>query len=138
MSRHRTGTPEEHLVARLELLEAEKELTQRSDELARRRQALPWVPIEKEYVFDTEDGEQRGGDLGSRARGREHRRGAALHCGLGDTRHAHRIRPGDVSRLALFRRRRRTRRGGESRQTASAGRPPDDPVGRDRGVGRRR
>ena len=54
MSGHRTGTSEEHLAARLELLEAEKELTRRRDELARQRQALPWVSIEKEYVFDTE------------------------------------------------------------------------------------
>jgi predicted dithiol-disulfide oxidoreductase (DUF899 family) len=55
---HTTGSSEEHLVARLELLEAEKELTRRGDELARRRRELPWVPIEKEYVFDTDDGEQ--------------------------------------------------------------------------------
>ena len=43
---HTTGSSEEHLVARLELLEAEKELTRRGDELARRRRELPWVPIE--------------------------------------------------------------------------------------------
>jgi predicted dithiol-disulfide oxidoreductase (DUF899 family) len=42
----------------LELLEAEKDLTRRSDELARRRRQLPWVPVEKEYVFDTADGEK--------------------------------------------------------------------------------
>jgi FAD/FMN-containing dehydrogenase len=40
----------------LELLEAEKELTRRSDELAQQRHELPWVPIEKEYVFETDDG----------------------------------------------------------------------------------
>ena len=51
-----TGTREEWLTARLELLAAEKELTHRSDEVARRRQALPWVPVEKEYRFDTDDG----------------------------------------------------------------------------------
>jgi predicted dithiol-disulfide oxidoreductase (DUF899 family) len=50
------GTPEHHLAARLELLEAEKELTRRSDELARRRRQLPWVRVEKEYLFDTPDG----------------------------------------------------------------------------------
>jgi len=55
---HATGSSEEHLAARLELLEAEKELTRRGDELARRRRELPWVPIEKEYVFDTDDGER--------------------------------------------------------------------------------
>jgi len=50
------GTREEWLAARLELLEAEKELTRRSDELAQRRQQLPWVRVEKEYRFDTEEG----------------------------------------------------------------------------------
>jgi predicted dithiol-disulfide oxidoreductase (DUF899 family) len=58
MTAHRIGTAEEHLQARLELLEAEKELTRQGDELARRRRALPWVPVEKTYVFDTEDGEK--------------------------------------------------------------------------------
>ena len=53
---HRTGTPEEWLAARLELLEAEKELTRRSDEVARQRQSLPWVPVEKQYRFETPDG----------------------------------------------------------------------------------
>jgi predicted dithiol-disulfide oxidoreductase (DUF899 family) len=53
---HRTGTREEWLAARLELLEAEKELTRRGDELARRRQELPWVLIDKDYRFDTDEG----------------------------------------------------------------------------------
>ena len=52
MTKHKTGTREEWLVARLELLEVEKELTRRSDELARRRQKLPWVRIDKEYQFE--------------------------------------------------------------------------------------
>lgn len=52
----RVGTREEWLAARLELLEREKELTRMSDELARQRAELPWVPIEKEYRFDTGDG----------------------------------------------------------------------------------
>ncbi len=47
---------EEWLAARLELLEAEKEFTRRSDEVARRRQELPWVRIEKEYRFETDEG----------------------------------------------------------------------------------
>jgi len=51
-----TGTREEWLTARLELLDAEKELTRRSDELARKRQALPWVRVEKDYQFDTDQG----------------------------------------------------------------------------------
>jgi predicted dithiol-disulfide oxidoreductase (DUF899 family) len=58
-----TGTREEWLAARLELLEAEKELTRRSDELARQRQALPWVRIEKEYRFDAEDSDVSLADL---------------------------------------------------------------------------
>jgi predicted dithiol-disulfide oxidoreductase (DUF899 family) len=56
MTEHTIGTREEWLAARLELLEAEKELTRRSDELARRRQELPWVRIDNEYRFETEEG----------------------------------------------------------------------------------
>jgi predicted dithiol-disulfide oxidoreductase (DUF899 family) len=56
MTTHTTGTRDEWLAARLELLEAEKELTRKSDELAQRRQELPWVRIDKEYRFDTEEG----------------------------------------------------------------------------------
>ena len=56
MPEHRVGTREEWLAARLALLEREKELTRASDELARQRQELPWVPVEKEYRFETEDG----------------------------------------------------------------------------------
>jgi predicted dithiol-disulfide oxidoreductase (DUF899 family) len=56
MTNHATGTREEWLEARLELLTAEKELTRRGDEVARRRLALPWVPIEKEYGFETDGG----------------------------------------------------------------------------------
>ena len=57
MTDHKTGTREQWLTARLELLEAEKALTRRSDELARRRQELPWVRVEKDYRFTTEDGD---------------------------------------------------------------------------------
>jgi predicted dithiol-disulfide oxidoreductase (DUF899 family) len=60
---HPTGTREQWLAARLELLEAEKELTRRSDELAKRRQELPWVRIDKEYRFDTEEGSVSLADL---------------------------------------------------------------------------
>jgi predicted dithiol-disulfide oxidoreductase (DUF899 family) len=56
MTDHKTGTREEWLAARLELLEAEKELTRRSDQLARSRQELPWVRIDKEYRFETDEG----------------------------------------------------------------------------------
>src|SRR5271167_5114376 len=63
MGDHRTGTPEEWLAARLELLEAEKELTRRGDEVARLRRELPWVPIEKEYRFETDEGPASLADL---------------------------------------------------------------------------
>jgi predicted dithiol-disulfide oxidoreductase (DUF899 family) len=63
MTDHKTGTREEWLAARLELLEAEKALTRRSDELARRRQELPWVRVEKDYRFTTEDGDASLRDL---------------------------------------------------------------------------
>ena len=63
MAEHRTGTPQQWLSARLELLAAEKELTRRGDELARMRQELPWVPIEKDYTFDTDDGKKSLRDL---------------------------------------------------------------------------
>ena len=56
MTEHKVGTREEWLAAGNELLEREKELTRRNDELARERRELPWVPIEKEYRFETERG----------------------------------------------------------------------------------
>ena len=56
MTTHTTASREQWLAARLELLEAEKELTRRSDEVARQRHALPWVPVEKDYRFETESG----------------------------------------------------------------------------------
>src|SRR5262245_7156814 len=57
MTDHRTGTREEWLAARLELLEAEKELTRRGDDLARQRRDLPWVEVDKDYRFGTDEGE---------------------------------------------------------------------------------
>ncbi len=63
MMKHRTGTREEWLAERLDLLGAEKELTRRSDELARRRQELPWVRIDKEYRFETDEGSASLADL---------------------------------------------------------------------------
>jgi predicted dithiol-disulfide oxidoreductase (DUF899 family) len=56
MTTHTVGTREEWLAARRDLLDAEKALTRRSDELARQRQQLPWVRIEKDYRFDTDGG----------------------------------------------------------------------------------
>src|SRR5688500_10184785 len=63
MTTHRTGTREEWLAARRDLLEAEKELTRRSDELARRRQELPWVRMDTEYRFETDEGSASLADL---------------------------------------------------------------------------
>jgi predicted dithiol-disulfide oxidoreductase (DUF899 family) len=63
MTKHLTGTRKEWLAARLELLLAEKELTRQSDELARRRQELPWVRIDKEYRFETDEGSASLPDL---------------------------------------------------------------------------
>jgi predicted dithiol-disulfide oxidoreductase (DUF899 family) len=63
MTTHTIGTRKQWLAARLDLLEAEKELTRRSDELARRRQDLPWVRIDKEYRFETDDGPASLADL---------------------------------------------------------------------------
>jgi predicted dithiol-disulfide oxidoreductase (DUF899 family) len=58
-----TGTREQWLAARLELLEAEKDLTRRGDEVARRRRELPWVRIDKDYRFETETGDASLADL---------------------------------------------------------------------------
>jgi predicted dithiol-disulfide oxidoreductase (DUF899 family) len=63
MTTHRTGTRDEWLQARLPLLEAEKEHTRRGDELARRRQELPWVRIDKQYRFATDEGSASLADL---------------------------------------------------------------------------
>ncbi|MGA2777084.1 MAG: thioredoxin family protein [Steroidobacteraceae bacterium] len=63
MTTHTTGTRKQWLAARLALLEAEKELTRRSDELAQRRQELPWVRIDKDYRFETEQGSASLADL---------------------------------------------------------------------------
>jgi predicted dithiol-disulfide oxidoreductase (DUF899 family) len=56
LTEHRVGTREEWRAAREELLEREKELTRRGDELARQRRELPWVRVDKEYRFETDDG----------------------------------------------------------------------------------
>ena len=61
--KHTTGTREEWHAARRELLTAEKEVTRRTDELARRRQELPWVRIDKEYRFETDEGSATLKDL---------------------------------------------------------------------------
>jgi predicted dithiol-disulfide oxidoreductase (DUF899 family) len=63
MTEHTTGTREEWLAARVELLEAEKDLTQRSDELTQQRQQLPWVRVEKDYRFETDEGSSSLADL---------------------------------------------------------------------------
>lgn len=63
MTTHLTGTRDAWLAERRALLDAEKALTRQSDELARRRQALPWVRVDKTYRFDTEDGQATLDDL---------------------------------------------------------------------------
>jgi len=63
MTTHATGTREQWLAARLDLLEAEKDLTRRGDALAQRRQALPWVRIDKDYEFETDKGSASLADL---------------------------------------------------------------------------
>jgi predicted dithiol-disulfide oxidoreductase (DUF899 family) len=63
MTEHRIGTQEEWQAERDELLKAEKELTRRADELTARRRELPWVPVEKDYRFETEDGTKDLADL---------------------------------------------------------------------------
>jgi len=63
MTKHTTGTRDEWLKARIELLAREKELTQRGDELARQRQELPWVRIDKAYRFETDEGSASLTDL---------------------------------------------------------------------------
>jgi predicted dithiol-disulfide oxidoreductase (DUF899 family) len=63
MTTHEIATPQEWLAARLELLEAEKELTRRGDEVARQRRELPWVRVDKPYRFDTDDGSATLADL---------------------------------------------------------------------------
>ena len=56
MSKQKVGTREEWLTARTALLERERELTRLESEIVEQRRALPWVPVEKAYTFDTEDG----------------------------------------------------------------------------------
>src|SRR5258706_8294451 len=63
MTTHITGTRDQWLAARLGLLKEEKELTRRSDELARRRQELPWVQVDKTYRFETDEGSASLKDL---------------------------------------------------------------------------
>jgi predicted dithiol-disulfide oxidoreductase (DUF899 family) len=63
MTIHRTGTRQEWLAARIELLQAEKQFTRRGDELARQRQELPWVRVDKAYGFDTDQGSASLADL---------------------------------------------------------------------------
>jgi len=63
MAKHATATREEWLAERRALLEAEKEHFRRGDEIARRRRELPWVAVEKEYAFDTDEGGKSLGEL---------------------------------------------------------------------------
>ena len=85
MTDHKTGTREEWLAARPELLEAEKSLTRRSDELARWRQEPPWVRIEKEYRFETD---RRPADWATYTRERPGMSALTLEDGVVDHTHS--------------------------------------------------
>src|SRR5947207_13783628 len=63
MTEHRIGTLEQWQRERDALLKKEKELTRRGDELASKRRELPWVPVEKDYRFETKDGTKTLADL---------------------------------------------------------------------------
>ena len=63
MTEHRIGTQDDWQAERDELLKEEKELTHRGDELTKKRQELPWVPVEEDYVFETADGTKSLADL---------------------------------------------------------------------------
>jgi predicted dithiol-disulfide oxidoreductase (DUF899 family) len=63
MTEQKIGTQEEWQAAREELLKEEKEITHRGDELTKKRQALPWVPVEQDYEFETADGTKKLADL---------------------------------------------------------------------------
>src|SRR5213082_3732874 len=63
MPEHKIGTREEWQAARDELAKLEAEQAERNEEVKRKRLALPWVPVEKEYVFDTEDGKKSLAEL---------------------------------------------------------------------------
>ena len=63
MTKHRTGSRQEWLTERLNLLKEEKEHTRRGDELARKRQELPWVRLDKVYRFETDKGNASLSDL---------------------------------------------------------------------------
>ncbi|HSE69068.1 MAG TPA: DUF899 family protein, partial [Gemmatimonadales bacterium] len=63
MTTHKTGSREEWLAARVDLLNADKELTRQGDELAKRRRELPWVRIDKAYRFETDQGKASLADL---------------------------------------------------------------------------
>ena len=80
MTTHRVVAHDEWLRERLELLEQEKEFTRLRDELSRRRRELPWERVEKDYVFDTVDGERSLGQCLRRpgGRGRDLRESASL------------------------------------------------------------
>src|SRR5690242_8526606 len=94
MAEHRIGTRVEWQAARDELAKLEAEQAQRNEEIKRKRRELPWVPVEKEYVFDTEDGKKTLVDLfDGRSQllaynimfGPEYERGACPGCsGLAD------------------------------------------------------
>jgi predicted dithiol-disulfide oxidoreductase (DUF899 family) len=63
MTTHSTAPRDQWLKARLDLLQAERDLVHRGDALAQQRQALPWVRVDKQYLFDTDEGRASLKDL---------------------------------------------------------------------------
>src|SRR2546423_13055112 len=80
MTKHKVGTRKEWLAARLQLLDEEKALTRRGDEVTRKRLELPWVRVDKEYHFETDDGRASLPDL---FRGRSQPSHLSLHVRTG-------------------------------------------------------
>ena len=68
MAEHKVGTREEWQAARDELAQLEAEQATRDEEIKSKRLELPWVPVEKEYEFDTEDGKKRSPSSSTAAR----------------------------------------------------------------------
>ena len=100
MTKHKVGTREEWLAARNALLDREKELTRRTDDLARERRELPWVRVEKEYSFETDDGPKTLAELFGGARSYL----STTSCSARTTRRAARsAHPGPTPTAALWR-----------------------------------
>ena len=103
MTAHNTGTRKDWLAARLELLESEKDLTRRSDELAQRRLALPWVRIDKPYRFETDEGSASLSDLFEVARSSSSTTSCSAPTTRRGARPARRSRTGSTALPSIWR-----------------------------------